>query len=552
MSRLDSFRKQQALKAKLAGKPLLHEVVPQEKVDAILQCEIDESRLKDLDYGYNLVYSLDVDPAETKALLFELSEKFNKKRLDSLMDQTEHDLVHSIAVPFGLGKLLSAYDKTGGNVDTIHNVRDGIYATNEEKDAYENRGEYDSDVVHKDKNYINRNREVSKAKKSDGIQDGYSNEILTAHDKVDLDHVISAKQTHDDRGRVLAGISTENLANIPENLTSTSSSINRSKQAEPPDEFASKLDEQSQPRRIRIQELNQKQNLTDKERSELSKLTVLDNADTDKIREQGKKSQDAQDKKVNGEYYSSEKFRTNTLHTSAKEGVKMGAQQAFGLLLTELFTNSFIEIRAAFNHRLEGEALLEDIGVRLKRIGNNTLAKWKDFFEVGVAGLISGFISNIITVLINVFATTSKRLVRMIREGIFSLLKALKTLLLPPEGMTYREAAHEAMKLFVAGGTIATGIVLEEVVENAIKLIPFLIPIAPSVTAVIVGSITVIVTALLMYLIDKIDLLNVVKIEKDKYILENLDNSIQNKLQSCERIATQNDEYLLIPHSTVR
>ncbi len=548
MNRLDTFKKQQALKTKLASKPLLHKVVPQEEVDTILQCEIDESRLRSLDHGNDLVYSLDANPTEIKALLAELSGNFNKERFDSLMAQTEHDLLHSIAAPFGLGKILSAYDKTGGNVDTIHNVRNGVYATDEEKVAYENRGKYDTNVVHKDEKFINKNREVSKAWNSDdGLQDSYSDNTLGKQDKYNLDHVISAKQTHEDAGRVLAGLRTEDLSNIPENLTPTSKYINSSKGAKSPDEFALYVEKNRPEKQAKIQELNEKSNvsiLTNREMNKLNTLNALKNANPEKIREKGKQAKEAQDKHINGEYYLSDKFRTNTLHTSATEGVKTAAQQAFGLLLIELFANSFNEIKAAFNQGLEGESLHQDICIRLKRIGNNISVNRKDLFDVGIAGLISGFISNIVTVLINVFATSTKRLVRMIREGIFSLLKALKTLLFPPAGMTYREAAHEAMKLLVAGGLIATGVVIEEVVEKFILSIPFLMPIAQIITVVIVGSITVMVTALLLYLINKLDLFNVIKIEQDKYIIESLDNNIQSKLESCERIALQIDDYL--------
>ncbi|MDD1625803.1 MAG: hypothetical protein LUO94_13695, partial [Methylococcaceae bacterium] len=490
-------------------------------------------------------------PAEIKALLSELRGNFNNERLESFIAKTQHDLLQSIVVPFGLGKLLSAYDKTGGNVDTIYNVRTGIYATDEEKAAYnkevatyEENSKYYSDAVYKDKNYKDRGKEIHKARESNGVQDSYSDKIMWNHKELNIDHVISLKQTHHDAGRVLADVKTEDLSNIPENLTPTSESANKSKNSKSPEQFASHLEEKALDRQARIQVLNEKSSLTDIENKELKKLNTLENVDPDRVREKGRIAQEAQDKRVNGEYYSSEKFLTNTVGTSAMEGVKMGAQQAFGVLLIELFTASFNEIRAAFNEGLEGESLLDDICIRLKRIGKNISTKWKDFFEGFCAGLISGFISNIVTVMINVFATTSKRLVRMIREGIFSLLKALKMLLAPPQGITYREAAHEAMKLLVAGGFIATGVVLEEFVEKLILSIPFLIPIAHIVTAVIVGAITVIVTALFIYLIDQLDLLNVIKIGKDKYIIENLDNDIKSKLQGCERIGMQLDDYL--------
>lgn len=53
----------------------------------------------------------------------------------------------------------------GGNVDTIHNAKKGIYATQKERERYENRGEYDSDTYHKDSKFIKINKEQSELKK---------------------------------------------------------------------------------------------------------------------------------------------------------------------------------------------------------------------------------------------------------------------------------------------------------------------------------------------------------------------------------------------------
>ena len=87
---------------------------------------------------------------------------------------------------------------------------------------------------------------------------------------------------------------------------------------------------------------------------------------------------------------------------------------------------------------------------------------------------------------------------------------------------------------------------MEEVVEEFLLSIPFLAPIAQIATAVIVGCLTVTITAFLIYLIDRLDLLNVIKNEKDKYIIASLDSDIKIKLESCERIAVQIDDYLLL------
>lgn len=53
-------------------------------------------------------------------------------------------IVQSLVTSFGLDFLLLK-DKKGGDVDTVHNVRNDIWATEEEKNRYQDRGEYDSD-----------------------------------------------------------------------------------------------------------------------------------------------------------------------------------------------------------------------------------------------------------------------------------------------------------------------------------------------------------------------------------------------------------------------
>jgi hypothetical protein len=81
------------------------------------------------------------------------------------------------------------------------------------------------------------------------------------------------------------------------------------------------------------------------------------------------------------------------------------------------------------------------------------------------------------------------------------------------------------------------------------------VPFAPAVTAVIVGSLTAIAMSLVAYLIGKMDILGVVKAQETKFILENLDKDIDEKLNRCERISEEMDEFLsessfLLPQSS--
>ena len=65
-----------------------------------------------------------------------------------------HDeVVKSLCSSFGLDFLLFE-DKVGGDVDTIHNVRQGIYATDLEKKRFEERGDYKSIITDAEGNAV--------------------------------------------------------------------------------------------------------------------------------------------------------------------------------------------------------------------------------------------------------------------------------------------------------------------------------------------------------------------------------------------------------------
>ena len=154
---------------------------------------------------------------------------------DSIFHQYERVLVESLITAFGLDFLVK--DAHGGDVDTIHNVRrigtdsQMTYKNTAHALAYESKGDYNSTEYHHDPRYIEKNREVSVQKKAGVLRDEYTGERIAPNGRTDLDHVISASEIHEDRGRVLAGLRGTDLANSPENLKATNPHTNRSKKA---------------------------------------------------------------------------------------------------------------------------------------------------------------------------------------------------------------------------------------------------------------------------------------------------------------------------------
>jgi hypothetical protein len=134
----------------------------------------------------------------------------------------------------------------------------------------------------------------------------------------------------------------------------------------------------------------------------------------------------------------------------------------------------------------------------------------------------------------------------MIREGIFSLLKALKTFLFPPKELSFSQAAHEALKLLAAGGVVVGGVALEEAVEKLILSVPLFTPIAGMLTAILVGAATALSMTFVCYLLDKLDLFGAIRAERDKQIIGELDTRISAQRAVSMSVIDELDKYLLV------
>ena len=472
----------------------------------------------------------DVTVEQVEGILYRFSKEWEQTKFDDCIDNVQKNILSNIINPLGLGSIVAAFDKVGGNVDTIHNVRQGIYATKEEQERYDQRENYDSYKYHSDKQFIAVNRELSAQKKAGNLEDGYRGERFQPNAKTDLDHVMSAKEVHDDAGRVLAEIDGTSLANDKSNLTMTSSSVNRSKKDSSVDAFINRNNQKAENRKLRIQQLEGESALNDKERKELQKLKQLDELRVDKMQEADAKSRKVMNEKINTEYYTSSKFVCNTAITGAIESGKMGIQQAMGLLFIDLFEGLFTEIKDAYAHGIQAgtgaDSITKAILTRSGRITKKIIADWQNIVTAFRDGAVSGFFSNLATTLINIIATTGRNLVRIIREGMFSLFKAIKLLIFRPEGMSLRQAADAALKVLVAGavslGGITLDLYLQETLGPVLASIPVLGAISSTLITILAGGVTGIAMALAMYFIDKMDVFGVNDQERHRFICEKL------------------------------
>lgn len=458
----------------------------------------------------DLAQSIQVSDDEVRQYISRIDEAFSDRSSGDLLTDCRNRAINAIIVPLGLGKIVALYDKVGGNVDTIHNARAGVYATDENRKRYEERGEYDKSMqakYHQHKNYKDINSRYSEQYDKGELTDAYTGQVLDDK-KMNLDHVISAKEIHDDPGRVLAGLSGMDLANTEENLKPTNESANKSKKAESMTEFLKRTAEQKAAIQENIDNLKRKGDLNERQQKQLQELeakkAALDELDTDKMQEIDKDARDSYEHKVNSAYYTSDKFMVNVCKTSGMEGLKMGAQQAFGLLCYELFNALFDEVIDIWRNGLvdpDSETWTESVKKRLKRIGEKIIGEWRDLLASFRDGFLGAIFSNVLTLLVNAFLTTFKNIIRMIREGVHVLIRTAKSIIFPEDGKTLREAMDDALKIFVAGAIAVGGVALDEALNQVFTAFPF----KETLVAIFSALVTGISTALAMYALDRLD-----------------------------------------------
>ncbi|KLV03644.1 ATPase, partial [Photobacterium aquae] len=183
-----------------------------------------------------------------------------------LMEELNKTVVQSLVSSFALDFLLFE-DKKGGDVATIHNVREyhngdsSIHISDKIKLEYENRGDYkpvkrDSngevvkdkngnpvkvDLYHTHQNYIEQGRADKKLHQEGKLHDVYRGKTMAQNENRQTDHIISSHEVHNDPGRVLAGLTGSDIANQNTNFQSTHSYINNLKSAHSMDKFLNEI-----------------------------------------------------------------------------------------------------------------------------------------------------------------------------------------------------------------------------------------------------------------------------------------------------------------------
>ena len=442
--------------------------------------------------------------------------ELREERLQKLFADCQQQVLGQIIGPFGLSMAMFE-DKNGGNVTTLRNFSrddDTYVATESDKTLHaHSKIEYDEDVrslyeVDTQKKAKNAGGKTWEQKRADKIKlgvDEYTGAAVSSDGKTkvksgevvnaELDHVVSIGETHSTAknhlalGKVVTDPATgeqvvdtsriREMVNHDDNLALTNKPANGSKKAHDLKEWAGR------------------------ERADGTTNAEEFGLDDKLVNEAYSKARAHAENTANSALL--KKQATELLQTGGKQAALMGLRQSLGLLLTELVNGLFNEFKVLIKAGVEaGKTLFEEIKERLQRVIASVVKKIPAAASQAFQGGVSGFMSNLITFLINNFLSTAKRFVTIIREGLLGLVKAFKMIMFPPKGMTSSEALQEGLKVLTAVVVTSVGFLLQESVATFLKTVPFLIPVADAVSGVLIGIMTGLLSAFLAYQLDNV------------------------------------------------
>ena len=400
----------------------------------------------------------DLEDAVTE--LNNLKNQYTQKDTAVLLELCKDNVIETITSQFGLASLF-INSQDGGNVTTTHNFEKGITASVEDDEKYNSWQEMKSKNWKEVRKETGYDKPLPKKRKEafntqDVIVDEYTGRPLPKNGRAQLDHIVSASEIENKSSTNLFMTPEERakMATNDKNLAWTEGSANQSKGNNKMKDWLNKQDKKTGQTKAEKYGINDEMAMEkDKNARKFINKTVTVSA--------------------------TKKYTKELLSTGGQDAAMMAAYSALGVVLRDLAQGIMIEVRVTFEQK--GKESLKEIfnrfKIRLQELLADLKNKWKDIFKGSMESAIIAFLSNIVVFIINLFFTTLKKIVSMIRAGFVSLCQAVKILINPPANMPKEEVHYQALKILTAGIIGAASLGLSAAIEKGLQVIPGLQPL---------------------------------------------------------------------------
>lgn len=377
----------------------------------------------------------------------------------SIFQQYERVLIESLINSFGLDFIVK--DQHGGDVDTILNVRkigtdpNMKYKNEQNQKNYANRPAYDYDSYH-DKNlsYQTMKSTTKKQFQSTGTPetDAYTGRNLYFYSKgaakgnadkqASIDHVLTAHTIHNDPGRVLSGLSGEDLANSRENLVFTNASLNSSMGATKENDIVVEIPEY------------------------IAKHPELPDDTKDRMMREYNRAKKAYEAKLSHAYYTSPNFRKDMTYAAMNVGARMGVRQAIGFVFAEIWFAVKDELQKSDKKDADLKIYMEAVANGVQNGLRQAREKYPELCSRFLNGAVAGALSSITTTLCNIFFTTAKSTIRIIRQSYASVVRAMEVLFINPDNYEFGDRMRAVVNILSVGASVTVGVLVSDAIAH--------------------------------------------------------------------------------------
>ncbi len=390
-----------------------------------------------------------------------------------VVNESRQIIIKAVLDAFGLSYFA---DRAGGNVTTLYNFKKGITAARDVqryKEYVSKQDKYDRSPYDR----VQKSHRDPIIKSDKPIESGYTGKDIPHDGRSELEHIVSAAEIEKSAENNLFMSQEERveLAYNEENLTMIEKEINHSKQDMPLDEWLNKK-----------RKKNPGKGQTEAEYFgiDIDKAKALDEKARNAIKkEQRKAAVKKQGKEI--------------LQSGLHEGFKIGIREVLGIVLVEFADASIRCIQNMVKMYKKGiykkKQVLTEIKTALLKTKENVIKKYDEMLSRFKSSVLSGFLSTILTFIINNFITTAKRVVIIIRETVYSLVRAGK-IMVGDEYHTHEEKVNAATDLILKSLTVCLTTLIALSIQEALTGVPYGDCFSQAVASIVVGLTVAMVT----------------------------------------------------------
>ena len=186
----------------------------------------------------------------------------------------------------------------------------------------------------------------------------------------------------------------------------------------------------------------------------------------DRLRKEYQRAKKDYDAKLACTYYTSVQFRKDVTYAAVNVGARMGVRQALGFVFAEIWFAVKDELQKFDNQEADIKDYLEAIASGIEAGVSNVKKRYPEMCSRFLNGAAAGALSSLTTTLCNIFFTTAKSTVRIIRQSYASIVQAMEVLFINPDNYEFGDRMRAVVKVLSIGASVTVGVLVSDAVAR--------------------------------------------------------------------------------------